>query len=77
MHPNRRDFLKADGIKRRFNLKIQNILLTPTQKEAVNQLFNNPEIAIRTGERTNIYIILNKTDYNKRIENILNDQTKF
>ena len=36
--------------------------LTPTLKEAANQLFNNPDITIRTGNKPNIYIILNKTD---------------
>ena len=69
IHPNLRDSLKAEGIKNRFNSKHQNKLLTPTLKEAVNQLFNNPYITIRTCDKTNIY--------NKIIENILNDQTKF
>ena len=64
-------------LKKHFNQKHPNKILTPTLKEAVNQLSNNPDITIRTGDKTNIYIILNKTDYNKNIENILNDQTKF
>ena len=60
-----KSYLKAERIKNRFNLKHQNIL-TSTLKEAANQLFNNPDIIIHTGDKTNIYIILNKTDYNKK-----------
>ena len=48
------DLLKAEGIKNRFNPKHQNKLLTPTLKEAANQLLNNPDITIRTGDKTNI-----------------------
>ena len=59
IHPNLRNLLKAEGIKNRFNLKHQNKLLTPTLKEAANQLFNEPDITIGTGDKTNIYIILN------------------
>ena len=77
IHSNLCDLLKAEGIKNCFNLKHQNKLLTTTLKEATNQLFDNLDITIRTGDKSNIYIISNKTDYNKKIENILNDKTKF
>ena len=80
IHPNLRDLLKAKGIKNRFNHKHQNKLLTPTRKEEANQLFKKPDITIRTGDKTNIYIIFKKkkTDYNNnnKIENILSNQTK-
>ena len=42
--------LKAKGIKNFFYLKHQNKLLTPTLKEATNQLFNNLDITICTGD---------------------------
>ena len=48
--------------------KHQNKLLTPILTEAVNQLFNNPDITIHMGDKTNIYIILDKTDYNKKLK---------
>ena len=44
IHPNVHDLIKAEGIKNHFNLKHQNKLLTPTLKEAANQLFKNPDI---------------------------------
>ena len=74
---NLHDLLKIEGIKKRFNPKHQNQLLTPILKEAANQLFHNPDITFRTGDKTNIYIILNKTNYNNKTEYILNDRTKF
>ena len=68
IHPNLRDLIRAEGIKNCFNLKNQYKLLTPTLKEAANQLFNNLDITVRTGDKTNISIILNKTNYNKKSE---------
>ena len=78
IHPNLHDLLKAEGIKNCLNPKHQNKLLIPTLKTAANQLFNNPDITTHTGNKVNIYIILNKTNYNKKkIENILDVKTKF
>ena len=66
IHQNLRDLLKAVVIKNRFNLKHQNKLLIPTLLEAANQMFNNPDITIRAGDKTNIYIISNKTGYTEK-----------
>ena len=68
IHTDIRDLLKAGGIKTRFNLKHQNKLLTPTLKEVANQPFNDPDITIWTGDKSNIYIVLNKTDYKKNLK---------
>ena len=68
IHPNLCDLLKAEGIKNCINPKYQNKLLTPTLKEAANQLFNNSDNSIRTGDKTNIYSISNKTNYNKKLK---------
>ena len=39
-----------------------------TLKEEAYQLFNNTDITICTGDKTNIYIISDKTDYNKKMK---------
>lgn len=41
-----------------------------TLKEATNELYNNTDIRICIGNKANIYIRLNKNDYNTKIENI-------
>ena len=36
-----------------------------------------PNITIKKADKTNIFVVLNKTDYHSKLQNILNDHTKF
>ena len=46
--------------------KQTNKILTPTLKEAAKQLFDNTSITMHISDKTNIYIISNKTNYKKK-----------
>ena len=37
----------------------------------------NKEIIIRKADKSNTFVIMNSKDYNKKIQNILSDETKF
>ena len=73
--PNLRDLLKAEGLKNR-STKC-NSILTKELKLAAKELKNNPEITIKKADKTNMYVVLDKKDYEERIQNILNDSSKF
>ena len=57
-------------------LRQHSLALSPWPSK-IFKFHTHPDVTIRTGDKTNSYIILNKTDNNKKIENILNDRTKF
>ena len=74
--PEFRDLLKAEAIKNRYNKK-QPTLLTHQLKTAAKELRNHPNITIKKADKTNIFVVLNKTDYHSKLQNILDDHTKF
>ena len=71
-----RDLLKAEDIKNRYNNK-QPTLLTHQLKTAAKELRNHSNITIKKADKTNIFLVLNKTDYHSKLQNILDDHTKF
>ena len=71
-----RDLLKAEAIKNKYNKK-QPTLLTHQLKIAAKELRNHPNITIKKADKTNIFVVLNKTDYHSKLQNILDDHTKF
>ncbi len=48
--------------KNRYNKK-QSTLLTHQLKTAAKELRNHPNITIKKADKTNIFVVLNKTDY--------------
>ena len=70
------DLLKAEAIKNRYNKK-QLTLLTHQLKTAAKELRNHPNITIKKADKTNIFVVLNKIDYHSKLQNILDDHTKF
>ena len=74
--PEFRDLLKAEAVKNRYNKK-QPTLLTHQLKTAAKELRNHPNITIKKADTTNIFVVLNKTDYHSKLQNILDDHTKF
>ena len=52
-------------------------LLTPRLKEAAKNLREDTNIVIRRADKTSIYVILDKKEYNEKINDILSDSSKF
>jgi len=69
------DALKNEGNKIRANSHSK--ILSKDQRKACKQLKNNNNIIIRKADKSNIYIILNKEDYKRKLDTILGDETKF
>ena len=74
--PEFHNLLTAEAIKNRYNKK-QPILLTHQLKIAAKELCNHPNITIKRADQTDIFVVLNKTDYYSKLQNILDDHTKF
>ena len=46
----------------------------------INNIVRKPKvcfISIKKADKTNIFVVLNKTDYHSKLQNILDDHTKF
>ena len=76
MKPEFCDILRAEAIEIRYDNK-QPTLLTHQLKIASKELRNHPKITFKKADKTNIFVVLNKTDYHSRLQNILDDFTKF
>ena len=75
VNPNIRDQLRAEGTKVRRN--DHSNVITPELKEAAKTLRNNKNIIIRRADKSNVYVILNRSDYRDKLSAILNDGSKF
>ena len=64
-------------LSKRDTIKKQPTLLTHQLKTAAKELRNHPNITIKKANKTNIFGVLNKTDYHSKLQNILDDHTKF
>ena len=70
-----RDQLRAEGTKRRHYGKSN--LLTREQRQTAKELRETPGLTIRRADKASIYVLLNTDDYISKLNNILNDRTKF
>ena len=52
-------------------------LLSKEDRNVINELRNDDSISIRKADKSNAFVIMNRTDYETKINNILNDETKF
>ena len=75
MNPRLKELMSAEATKHR-NTK-HHSMITPELKAAAKKLKNNEDLVIRKADKTSIYVLLNKNDYLTKIDNILDDTTKF
>ena len=73
--PNLQEQLRAEGSRHPSNCHSD--ILTPELRSAAKSLRENPDIVIRRADKSNIFVILNKTDYTKKIDDVLKDGSKF
>ena len=67
--------LRSESTKCRGNTKSK--ILTPTLRAAAQTLRNDESIVIRKADKSNMYVIMNKDEYKRKLDDILNDKTKF
>ena len=78
IHPELNVLLKAEAIKNRFNKNCNSsTLLNKQLKTAAKQLHDHPDIFIKVADKTNIFVVINKTDYNSKLQTLLDNHTKF
>lgn len=75
VHPDLKGQLAGEGSKLRGNDCSK--LLTKELREAGKQLKEDSRIVIRRADKASIFVILNKEDYNNKLNKILLDETKF
>ena len=74
--PRLRSLLAAESHKHR-NPRYNKSHITKELKQAAKKLRENDEIIIRKADKSSLYVIMNKSDYINKVNNILSDQTKF
>lgn len=70
-------FLASNYFVKFRNLKYSSILFTKSDSQILNNLRKNDKIVISRPNKGNGVVILNKESYLDKMQNILNDQTKF
>ena len=69
------DLLRAEATKHRdFN---KSDLVNPDMLKTAKSLKNHPDIIIHRADKSSIAIVFNKTDYKTKLDNILQDSSKF
>ena len=68
--------LAAESHKHR-NMNKFNPALTKELRSAAKELRGNKNIVIRKADKSNVYVIMNKDDYQSKIDDILSDNSKF
>ena len=69
------DQLRNESIKHRCHRK--NSVFTPALRNAVHRLRNLDNVIIRRADKSAVYVLLNKSDYYSKINDILSDDSKF
>jgi uncharacterized protein (DUF1778 family) len=75
INPDLKDLLRAEASKQRGSSNSK--ILTPALRQAAKQLRDNDQIVIRKADKSNIFVILDKTEYNSKINEIVSDESKF
>ena len=73
--PELQDQLRAEGSRHQCNSNSN--LLTPELRSAARNLRENPDIVIRRADKSSTFVILNREDYKKKIQDLLRDGSKF
>ena len=74
IHPDFQDLLIAESTKNRSRTSAS---LPPRLQRAARQLRENDNIVIRRADKSAVYVILDKEDYNQKVKAILDDGEKF
>ena len=72
-----RDQLRSENTKERHHNDRTNTILTKELRFAANSLKANYDIVIRKADKVNIYVIMNKDEYKRKLDEILSDHRKF
>ena len=75
INPNLKPQLLAESTKQRRGKPFQ--LISHRLKMAAKELRDDPDIVIRKADKSSIYVILDRDDYYRKIDSILQDRTKF
>ena len=75
INDNLQDQLRAESTKQR-SFKHSSIL-TPELKEAATKLRTSEDRIIIRADKSNLYVLLNKSDYIQKLNTILSDSSKF
>ena len=75
VNPDLQDQLKAESTKSRSGRSGPS--LEPRLQRAAKELRNNDNLVIRRADKSQVFVILNKKDYDQKVSAILGDQTKF
>ncbi|XP_076038315.1 uncharacterized protein LOC143023612 [Oratosquilla oratoria] len=75
MNPDVKELLQAESTKRRGYGK--SALLTAELRLAAKELRENKDIVIRRADKSDLFVILNRSDYIEKVESILQDTSKF
>ena len=73
--PELADRLRSEGTKHRN--PIHNSILSNSLKAAAKTLRNNNDIVIRRADKSAIYVIMNRSEYISKVNDILKDTSKF
>ena len=70
-----RSKLKLFGLKKSINYNSH--LLTKDQFSAIKNFSKRTDITVRSADKSNVFVVMNTADYNRKLGDILSDQGKF
>ena len=75
INPNLKDQLRSESTKVRGATRSN--IIKPHLKEAAKSLRDDESIVIRKADKSNMYVIMDKSEYQQKLNDILNDTSKF
>ena len=75
VNPNLRDRLAGESSRVRDRCKSK--IISRALFRAAKELREDDRVTIRRADKSSVYVIMNKEDYQEKMDNILNDETKF
>lgn len=64
------DLFKAETIKDKHDKRKKSSLLTKPLKMAAKELRKHPDIIVKKVDKTNIIVVLNKSDYDTKLKSV-------
>ena len=75
INPNLKDQLRSESTKNRGRSRSN--IITPRLKRAAKTLREDESIVIRKADKSNMYVLMNKSEYQQKLSDILSDCSKF
>jgi hypothetical protein len=75
MNPNIREQLKAEATKNRDHKN--STILTKELRVAAKQLKEHPDVIVRRADKSNIFVVMDKSEYKNKLDHILSNRNKF